>query len=393
MMKYEFEVLSMGSVHEPRVGKGFFAGMFLVCVILGGVFAFVYFDLKADFAALKDDYENVSATLEQMQSILDALNLNQTAGLAAVQIYNLTKRSVVLITSTREDSIAEGSGFVYDAEGHIVTNNHVVEESISLTVTFQDGTVKEAQITGADVYTDLAVIKVADLPENVHPLIVADSSQLMVGEPVYAIGNPFRLSGSMTAGIVSQLGRVLRLSDLGVPPPMGNYSIVDVIQSDTAINPGNSGGPLLNAIGLVVGVTFAIETGGESSGFIGIGYAVPSVLVRRVVPAIIENGTYRHPWIGIEFRDMTLELAQDLHTNYTQGILISSVVSGGPASDAGLRKDDIIIGVDTATVNAGDDLLIYIERHKSPGDAITLTIVRDNATSEKSLTLGERPSS
>ena len=370
-------------------------GMVLICLALGAVFAVAYLDLKTDYASLRDDYETLSARMEQLQSTLEALHYNQTASLPAVQIYNNSKYSVVLITNTRKDqTVVEGSGFVYTAQGHIITNNHVVDQTESLSVTFLDGTVEEAQLVGTDVYSDLAVVKVETLPSNAQPLLLANSTQLLVGEPVYAIGNPFRLSGSMTAGIVSQLGRVLRLADMGVPPPWGNYSIVDVIQSDVAINPGNSGGPLLNSLGEVVGVTFAIETADNSSGFIGIGYAVPSVLLERVIPSLINAPThaYAHPWIGIEFTDMTLELAETLHSDYTKGALIVTVIDGSPAETADLRANDTIIDVDGVSIGDGDALLIYLERYKSPDDVITLTIVRNNEVLYVNLTLGERPS-
>jgi S1-C subfamily serine protease len=297
---------------------------------------------------------------------------------------------VVLITSKLEGgSVAEGSGFIYDTR-HIVTNNHVVDGAVDITVTFLDGKVAQGQFIGGDVYSDLAVVKVEALSEQACPLILGNSSELMVGEPVYAIGNPFGLSGSMTAGIISQVGRVLKLADLGVPPPWGNYAIADVIQFDAAVNPGNSGGPLLNSFGLGVGITFAIETAEGVRGFIGIGYAVPSDLVKRVVPSIIKTGGYHHPWIGIEFTDMTPQKAETMNTNYTYGVLVVSVNSTSPAEEAGLRKDDIIIEVDEHSVKRGEDLLIYLERYKSPSDIITLKIVRNNKKLDIELTLGER---
>jgi len=369
------------------VDKKFLLVMILISVALGGCFSFIYLDLKADFAALRDDYANLSAQIEQLQKLIELSHYNQTINLTAVQIYNWTKPSVVLITAGGKT----GSGFVYDNEGHIITNNHVVEGSSTQTVTFSDGTITQAQLIGGDVYSDLAVLKVETLPEQAHPLILGNSSQLLVGEPVYAIGNPFGLSGSMTAGIVSQVGRVLKLADFGVPPPMGNYVIADVIQFDAAVNPGNSGGPLLNSLGMVIGVTFAIETTEGTRGFIGIGYAIPSDIMKRVVPSIIETGEYVHPWIGIEFTEMTPQKAESMNTNYTYGVLIVSVVSSSPAEEAGLQEDDIIIEVDEHTVKRGEDLIIYLERYKSPGDLITLKVVRNNSVLNINLTLGERP--
>jgi putative serine protease PepD len=180
------------------------------------------------------------------------------------------------------------------------------------------------------------------------------------------------------------VGRVLQLSDFGVPPPEGNYAIVDVIQIDAAINPGNSGGPLLDSLGFVVGVTFAIETGGEVRAFVGVGYAIPSVLVKRVAAAIIQTGHYTHPWLGIAY-----------DPNYVGGLLISdlpgSVVPGGPADNAGLQSNDIIVEVDGYPVTRAEDLIIYIERYKSPNDVISLKVIRDSTVLDKQLTLGARP--
>lgn len=370
------------------VDKKLLLTLVMVCLALSGGFIFIYSDSRANFATLKDNYENLSAQIEQLQGLIENLHHDQVTNLTAVQIYNRTKHSVVLITAGDK----AGSGFVYNAEGHIVTNNHVVEDgSAEITVTFWDGTNAQARFVGGDVYSDLAIVKVEALPELVHPVTLGNSSQLMVGEPVYAIGNPFGLSGSMTAGIISQVGRVLRLADLGVPPPWGNYSIADVIQFDAAVNPGNSGGPLLNSLGSVVGVTFAIETAEGVKGFIGIGYAIPSDIVNRVVPSIRVTGEYHHPWVGIEFIDMTLQDAEDLNTNYTNGMLIVSVISGSPAEDAGLHKNDIIIGVDGRPVKRGEDLIIYLERYKSPRDNIALKVVRNNEVLDLNLTLGERP--
>jgi S1-C subfamily serine protease len=362
--------------------------MIFICLALGGSFAFVYLDLKADFKALRDNYATLSDQMQQLQSLIDSQQQKQVLNLTAVQIYNQTKYSVVLIACTLANgSVVEGSGFIYDLAGHIVTNNHVVEGARpgGITVAFFNGTTVQAQLTGTpDVYSDLAVIHVDSLPKQSHALILGNSTQLMVGEPVYAIGNPFGLRGSMTSGIVSQVGRVIPLSDFGVPPPEGNYQIADVIQIDAAINPGNSGGPLLDSLGFVVGVTFAIETGGEVRAFVGVGYAIPSVLVRRVADAIIQTGNYTHPWLGIGY-----------NPNYVGGLLISdlpgSVVPGGPADNAGLQSNDIITEVDGRPVTRAEDLIVYIERYRSPNEVISLKVLRDSTVLYKELTLGARP--
>ena len=378
-------MLDLSKTSRISIDKKFIIVLILVGLALGGSFgsfALIYVSLKEDIAALKNSNANLSSQIQQLQGLIQDLHVNQTSGLTPIQIYNRTKNSVVLIINDRGGgSIAEGTGFVYDLQGHIITNNHVVDGTINLSVTFSDGTIESAQPIGSDVYSDLAVIKVEELPTQTQPLIVGNSSQLMVGEPVYAIGNPFGLSSSMTSGIVSQLGRVLRLSELGAPAPWGNYSIVDVIQFDAAVNPGSSGGPLLNSLGFVVGVTFAIETGGSGlGGFIGIGYAIPSVLVMRVVPALVSAGHYYHPWVGIEY-----------DSRYTGGVQLVSVIHGGPAETAGLQVNDIIKEVNGHQINSGAEFIIYLERYKSPGDIIYLKVSRGNASLDVTLTLGQRP--
>jgi len=374
---------------EMTVDGKFLIAMVLICLAIGGGFAFIYLDLKANLESVRDDYATLLDHMQQLQDLIESQQQNQVANLTAVQIYNRTKYSAVLIVCTLPNgSGVEGSGFVYDDGGHIVTNNHVVEGAASITVAFYNGTSVQAQLTGRDIYSDLAVIKVDSLPKESHALILGNSTQLWVGEPVYAIGNPFGLRGSMTSGIVSQLGRVLKLSDFGVLPPQGNYAIADVIQIDAAINPGNSGGPLLDSLGFVVGVTFAIETGGEVRAFVGVGYAIPSVLVKRVADSIIATwpiiapGHYTHPWLGIEYS-----------SDYVGGLLIDSVVSGGPAASARLQSNDIITKVDGQPITQPEDLIVYIERYKSPNDVIYLEVFRGSTVldSARALTLGPRP--
>jgi 2-alkenal reductase len=374
--------MTMEKMPSLVVDRKFIVALVLVCLALGGSFAFIYLDLKRNFEALRNDYRTLSGQIQQLQNLLELEYYSKVANLTAVQIYNSTKYSVVLILCTlASGSQVQGSGFIYDASGYIVTNNHVVENATSINVAFFNGTTVQAEPVGRDVYSDLAVIKVDTLPEQSTPLRIGDSTQLMVGEPVYAIGNPFGLRGSMTAGIVSQLGRVIRLGDLGVPEPWGRYSIADLIQFDAAVNPGNSGGPLLNGIGEVVGVTFAIETIEEVEAFIGIGYAIPSAILKRVVPALIENGTYVHPNMGVGY-----------DKDYIGGMYLLSITENGPADKAGLKKDDVIIEVDGLPVTCADDLIIYLERYKSPGDIIHLKVKRSGVVLEDviDLILGER---
>ncbi|MEM2995736.1 MAG: trypsin-like peptidase domain-containing protein [Candidatus Bathyarchaeia archaeon] len=398
----------MEKAPTPLIDKKFVATLILVCLALGGSFAFIYLDLKRNFETLKRDYddlknnyENLQGLLRQAQQLQQLISLieseyyDRIVNLTAVQIYNLTKHSVVLITCTFADGSdkVQGSGFIYNQNGYIITNSHVVTKVISdeiqnattINVTFYNGTTVPAQLVGCDIYSDLAVIKVDWLPEQARPLLIGNSTTLMVGEPVYAIGNPFGLRGSMTAGIVSQLGRVIPLSEFDIPEPWGKYALADIIQFDAAVNPGNSGGPLLNGIGMVVGVTFAIETAGETPAFIGIGYAIPSVILERVVQAIIENGTYKHPYMGVAYDG-----------NYIGGMLITYIKPNGPADKAGLMEEDVIVGVieetGNLTITCADDLIIYLERYKSPGDTVSLIVKRDNTEHLIDLILGERES-
>ena len=237
----------------------------------------------------------------------DETSYSSKDNLTLVQLFEKSEAGVVKISINRSDAARDapgmGSGFVYDNLGHIITNAHVVEGASKATVTFLDGTQYDAEIIGKDKFTDIAVMKVNEKPRLLHPLQIGDSSKLHVGDQVAAIGNPFGLSGSMTSGIVSQLGRLLPTQDSG-------FSIPDVIQTDAAINPGNSGGPLLNMKGEVIGINTAIQS--ISGEFSGIGFAVPSNTALKIVPSLIEDGEYNHPWIGISGRDIDPDLARVL---------------------------------------------------------------------------------
>jgi len=323
-----------------------------------------------------------------------------SSSLSLIEIFEKSEPGVVRVNVQRSEIIngngGVGSGFVFDTKGHIVTNAHVVLDAKKIVVTFLDGRSYNAEIIGIDEYTDLAVIKVdADLI-LLRPLALGDSSNLKVGEPVAAIGNPFGLSGSMTSGIVSQLGRLL--------PSGSNYSIPDVIQTDAAINPGNSGGPLLNMRSEVVGINTAIQsTTGE---FTGVGFAIPSKTIVKIVPTLIEKGEYKHPYMGITGRDIDPDLAKVLGLKDAVGFLVVTVVENGPAYKAGLIGSDetievqgvnyriggdIILSVDESEVRKIDDLLVHLQRAKSVGDEMVLEILRDNRTSNVTIILGERP--
>ena len=332
----------------------------------------------------------------------DETSYTSKGNLNLVQLFEKSEAGVVKIGVQRgpdgpRDTPGMGSGFVYDNLGHIITNAHVVEGVSKATVTFLDGTQYDAEVVGKDKFTDIAVIKVSEKPRLLHPLQMGDSSQLHVGEPVAAIGNPFGLSGSMTSGIVSQIGRLLPTQDSG-------FSIPDVIQTDAAINPGNSGGPLLNMKGEVIGINTAIQS--ISGEFSGIGFAVPSNTALKIVPSLIEDGEYRHPWIGISGRDIDPDLARVLDLKEAKGFLVITVVDGSPADKAGLKgmshtqmidgkeypaDGDIITWVDDKEVRKISDILIHLQREKSVGDEMTLGIIRDGEFLHITLELVERP--
>ncbi len=300
-------------------------------------------------------------------------------------------------------SQAEGSGFVYDQNGYIVTNNHVVDGANKIVVTFYDGSEASARLIGTDPSSDLAVIKVDVDPSMIVPVPLGNSDQIEVGQIVVAIGNPFGENNSMTTGIVSGLGRMLATNSTS--PSGGQYSIPDMIQTDTAINPGNSGGPLLNLNGEVVGVNTAIATSvGTNS---GVGYAIPSDIVRQVVPQIIDNGMVQHPWLGISGQTLNADLAKAMNLDpSTRGVLVSDVLENGPAAQAGLQPStqqavidgipttvggDVITAIDGQPVKVFDDLLGYIIRHTGVGDTVTLDILRNGQPMQVQVTLQARP--
>ena len=331
----------------------------------------------------------------------DETILSTKKSLTLVELFEKSESGVVRIDVDKINSSLEtgslGSGFVFDDLGHIITNAHVVESASSVTITFLDGSQYNAQIIGSDKFTDIAVIKVEEKPRYLHPLQMGDSSTLKVGEQVAAIGNPFGLSGSMTSGIVSQIGRLLPSQDTG-------FSIPNVIQTDAAINPGNSGGPLLNMAGKVMGINTAIQSGtGQSA---GIGFAVPSNTILKVVPVLIEKGKYSHPWIGISGKDIDPELAKVRDLDQSKGFLIVTVVPGSPAEMAGLKgvseiktigdkeypaDGDIIVSVDGKEVRKISDILIHLQEEKSVWDEMILSVLRDGEVMHIILVLIERP--
>ncbi len=293
--------------------------------------------------------------------------------------------------------MGQGSGFVYDTLGNIVTNAHVVEGASQIEVTFYDGLVRKATLVGKDLHSDLAVVRV-QLPPGVNPIPLGEMSELAVGQTVVAIGNPFGLEGTLTRGVISALGRTI--------PALTVFSIPQAIQTDAPINPGNSGGPLLNLQGEVIGVNAQIETGGTTNTNLGIGFAIPVSILQRVIPSLIETGAYAWSWLGVRGGDVTPTLVQAMGLPVERGAYLSNIEPGGPANQAGLRGatanitvegrtvsagGDIITAIDGQPVNTFDDLLIYITMNASPGDEVTLTVLRDGEYQDIRVTLQARP--
>ena len=285
---------------------------------------------------------------------------------------------------------SQGSGFVWDPQGHIVTNNHVVENAYNITVTFSDGTTTTAEVVGTDVQSDLAVIKVDPSGLTLHPVSLGNSQAVKVGDLVIAIGNPYGLAGSMTQGIVSALSRSLTV-DSSNPFSSSTYTIPDIIQTDAAVNPGNSGGVLVNTSGEVIGVTSAIQSTTNANA--GIAFAIPSHIVERIVPVLIKDGRYKHPSLGLSGITLTANYATEMGLDAsTHGVLITEITPGGAADLAGLKETtqqytrynrgviifgDVITAIDGNPVRTYEDLISYIFNKTEVGQRVELTILRD----------------
>ena len=373
-------------------------------IIIGGVIAtigvaFAVFVMLSSTSEIPNT-ELIVSNGNHLETVGDITSIQASSGFSLIEIFEKTEESVVQVNVRANDGTSKpgsmGSGFVYSDKGYIITNNHVVDDAGKVTVTFLDGESYTAKIIGTDPDLDLAVLKVEVGATYLQPIPIGDSSQLKVGEQITAIGNPFGLSGSMTSGIISQIGRLL--------PQDSGYSIPDVIQTDAAINPGNSGGPLLNMNGEVVGINTAIQS--ATGEFTGVGFAVPSNTVKKVVPILIEEGVFHHPWMGISGSDVDPDLAKVRELNSSKGFLIATVVEGSPAEDAGLQgititkeidgreyalDGDIIVKIDDKVVRKISDILIHLQREKSIGDEMVMTVNRDGTLIEVILVLGERP--
>jgi len=341
-------------------------------------------------------------TLEATSTTMADQALYDVAEALTMQVYEKANPSVVHITSKviamdffgsvypREGT---GSGFVIDKQGHIVTNNHVVENAETIEVTLLDGTIVEAEIVGADPLSDLAVIRVDVDPSALHPIDTSYSGELKVGQRAIAIGNPFGLDRTLTSGVISSLGRSLQVARGRI--------IFDVIQTDAAINPGNSGGPLLNSHGQLIGVNTAIRAGAEN-----IGFAISLTTLRRVVPELVKNGYYAHPWLGVMGYSVFPELARRLELPVEQGVLIAQVAEDGPAALGGLQGGsreavlgntrllvggDIITEIDGVPIDGNATLIEFLETQTRVGQKVEVRFYRSDGARSTAVTLGERP--
>ena len=355
----------------------------------------------------QDNQDSNSSLIAGNNSSSSGPSLIVASGSILNRIFNQTQDSVVLISRSvpqtgevTDPSLgnrsALGSGFLYDNQGHIITNNHVVGDAKLVDVTFTNGDRLRANVTAVDPYIDIAVLKVIESQNNtldqtqLRSLPLGNSSALIVGDQVIAIGNPYGLAGTMTTGIVSQVGRL-------VPAPGVPYSVPDVIQTDAAINPGNSGGPLLNLEGQVVGVNFAALTQ-------GLGFAIPINLIQEIVPRLIEKGNYTHPYVGFTGTTLTSDLAANIAniTDDVKGVVVNTLVQGGPADKAGLHGTttdqygkkhggDIVVGLNGQKITEFEQLVSYLERNTAPGDKVVLDILRNGTELQLDVVMGERP--
>ena len=365
--------------------------------------------LQTQKIQLMQQNQNNSSNLPALNSSsLQVPSLPTSSANVLNKIFKQTQDSVVQITmtvpqasivpdSSQENKTALGSGFLFDNQGHIITNNHVVGDAKTVDVTFTNGDRLRANVTAVDPYIDIAVLKIIETQNNtidyaqLTPLPIGNSSALTVGDQVIAIGNPYGLAGTMTTGIVSQVGRL-------VPAPEVQFSVPDVIQTDAAINPGNSGGPLLNTLGEVVGVNFAALQQ-------GLGFAIPMNLIQDIVPKLIEKGNYTHPYLGLTGTTLTSDLAANSEniTQDVKGVVVNTLAKGGPADKAGLlgtttdqygkkHGGDIIVGIDGKKVTEFEQLVSFLEGNTMPGDKVMLKVLRNGTELDLNTVMGERPS-
>ncbi len=374
-----------------------FSAVILILLFVAGLFVGGLLIFFVEYQPINSQVSVLQSQLSDLRGFQNATTQNITIlqnGTSLENIYANVQSSVVLVQGETSDGGVQGSGFVYNFAGRtvVLTNYHVVQDTTNLSVTFSNGHGYSASVIGTDPYSDLAVVSVtSDAPASeFKPLTIVSSSDLSVGEPVIAIGNPYGLVGSLTTGVVSATGRTI------TEDTAGGYAIANIIQTSTPINPGNSGGPLLNAVGNVIGITTAIVS--ESQ---GLGFAIPSDTLLREVSALITTGSYSgHSYLGVMGTDMDYSTAQQSGASVTYGWKITSVTSGGP-SDGKLQVGDIIISMgvqgsngtvnNQQTIKNNDDLASYLEENTLPGDSLVMTVVRGNSQMPVTVVLGTRP--
>lgn len=354
-------------------------------------------------------FSGVFFQVEKLEIFAQTENDNNSSLVSISQIFKDVQGSVVQITrenpSASPDSPGDenvtslGSGFVFDKEGRIITNHHVVRDSKNVDVTFIDGNRYVASVIGNDPFNDIAVIDISqNISGQLNPLTLGNSSAVEIGDQVIAIGNPYGLAGSMTVGIVSQKGRLISTEG-------SQFSIPSVIQTDALINPGNSGGPLLSIGEEVIGMNTAGVLS-DSGSFSGIGLAVPSNTISKIVPVLVSKGNYTHPWLGISASTLTSKLTENFEnlSRDFKGVYVDSIIKDGPADNAGLRGsttdqygdkhgNDIITAVDSHNVTYMEDLVSYIDENKQPGEKLNLTVIRNQTYLDLNVLLGDRSNS
>lgn len=405
--RYEIIQKQLSEINSRAYNRRFFAIFMVTTIFTAGLFAGGILNYRITLSHI-DDLQEQICSLQGQSEDLEFQNITYIYNDTSLsQNFERISDSIVVIHGYvplysffgLQYTETQGSGFVYNFKDRmvIITNYHVVYNAVNITIRFSNGNTYPAMLLGSDGYADLAVLSVDSPNTELKPLSIASSSTLNVGDPVIAIGSPFGLGGSMTSGIVSQLGRTIKES------LAGDFPIANIIQISAPINPGNSGGPLFNYDSKVVGITTAIIADSE-----GVGFAIPSNTILREIESLVNTGSYdQHSWLGVSGADMTYEIADEMNVDITYGWLISQVVHGGSADKAGLRggtqrvqiagrsvivNGDIIIAIDGARIINGDDLMTYIEEHTLPHQIINVTIVRNNQMLGLLVELEKRPS-
>ncbi|MGC2572870.1 MAG: trypsin-like peptidase domain-containing protein [Candidatus Nitrosopolaris sp.] len=386
--------------------KGIAVATAIVCAvtIMLGISTLNVFILVPAAVVAQTQPINTTSQGTNPSSSSNPLSLNTIFKQVENSVVQITSKTPTTSNSSNQSSSNAntlGSGFVYDKQGHIVTNGHVVGDAKVVYVTFPDGNRYTAKVIASDIYSDIAVLQISQnssqlqrqLLSSLKPLMIGNSSNLEVADTVIAIGNPFGLSDAMTTGIVSGIGR-------SIPISVGGFSVPNAIQTDARVNPGDSGGPLLNTRGEMIGMNTAITVTNTLS---GIGFAIPSNTITKIVPILIQKGSYPHPYLGLVFSTLTSDLAQDAGIPVNlRGVYVDRITQNGPADKAGvhgsttdqyLKKHlgDVIIAVDGHNITKRDDLLNYIGQNKIAGNNITLTVYRNGHAIDLKATLTARP--